>query len=469
MVFLPSLGPETWALLAVCCILLLLYGIWPYDVFKKLGIPGPRPLPFIGTFLEYRKGLLEFDLEYSKKYGKIWGFYEGRQPVMAILDPVLIKIILVKECYTVFTNRRMLPLIKHHGDILVRNIGRKVSRDKVVDMKEIFGAYSLDTITSAFFGVDTDSINNPDDILLQRIKKLISFSFLSPLIFIVVMFPFLVPWMQRMNVTILPRAELEFFVNVTQRLKQQRQDSGNRDRVDFLQLMIDSQGTGSLESSNINMSPKALTDSEISAQGVTFLFAGYETSSLTLSFVAYNLALHPEVQVKLREEIDSTFPNKADLTYEGLFQMEYLDMVVNETLRLFPLGGRLERVCKKTVEIHGVTIPKGTVVMVPTYVLHHDPKYWSEPEEFRPERFSKENKKDVDPYVFLPFGAGPRLCIGMRFALLSIKAATALLLQNFSVETCKETPIPLELDTLRFMQPKKPILLKLTPRMRTAS
>lgn len=86
---------------------------------------------------------------------------------------------------------------------------------------------------------------------------------------------------------------------------------------------------------------------------------------------------------------DNVFPIplKAPLTYNALMQMEYLDMAVNEILRLFPLGGRLERVCKKDVEINGLTIPKDTVVMIPPSVLHRIPEYWPEPEEFRPERY----------------------------------------------------------------------------------
>lgn len=77
---------------------------------------------------------------------------------------------------------------------------------------------------------------------------------------------------------------------------------------------------------------------------------------------------------------------QATPTYNAIKQMEYLDMVVNESLRLYPPGSRLERICKKTVELNGVTIPKGMVVMIPAYVLHRDPEYWPEPEEFRPER-----------------------------------------------------------------------------------
>ncbi|POI24238.1 hypothetical protein CIB84_012012, partial [Bambusicola thoracicus] len=158
----------------------------------------------------------------------------------------------------------------------------------------------------------------------------------------------------------------------------------------------------------------------------------------------------------------------APLTYEAIMQLEYLDMAVNETLRLYPLGGRLERTCKRDVEINGVTIPKGTIVIIPPYTLHRSPEYWPNPEEFRPERFSKENKDNIDPYTYLPFGAGPRNCIGMRFALLTLKVAIAAVLQHFTFQVCKETQIPLKLQSLGLMTPEKPIVLKFVPRTNTA-
>ncbi|KAI5945536.1 Cytochrome P450 3A4 [Manis javanica] len=152
---------------------------------------------------------------------------------------------------------------------------------------------------------------------------------------------------------------------------------------------------------------RVLSDMELVAQSIIFIFAGYESTSSVLSFLMYLLATHPDVQQKLQEEIDATFPNKTLPSYDALVQMEYLDMVVNESLRLFPVAGRLERLCKKDVEMKGVLIPKGTVVMVPIFVLHQGPELWPEPEEFRPERFSKKNKDSINPYTYLPFGTGP--------------------------------------------------------------
>ncbi|NXN94593.1 CP3AO protein, partial [Rhinopomastus cyanomelas] len=504
MVFLPSFSEVTWLLLVAFFCLLLLYGVWPYRAFKKLGVPGPQPVPFFGTFLQYRHGVLNFDQMCFEKYGKIWGIFDGRQPILVVLDPILIKNILVKECYSIFTNRRnfrlngilesalnvaeddqwkrirtvlsptftsgrlkeMFPTINLYGEKLLKNIEEKVANGEFVAVKDVFGAYSMDVVTSTSFSVNIDSMSNPNDPFVTNIKKFLEFSFISPMFIFLVLFPFIIPVLEKMNVTILPSEVMEFFKGVFTKLKKERKQESSTDRADFLQLMIDSQNSCDNSKSPEPDSYKTLSDEEILAQALIFVFAGYETTSSTLGYIAYNLATHPDVQQRLQEEIDANLPNKATPTYSAIMQMEYLDMVVNESIRLFPAGGRIERVCKKTVEINGVTIPKGMVVVIPAYVLHRDPAYWPEPEEFRPERFSKENRESVDPYTFLPFGAGPRNCIGMRFALLVVKVAVVVLLQNFSFRTCRDTPIPLVLDTKGFMQPKQPIVLKMVPRAR---
>ncbi|NXN11892.1 CP3A9 protein, partial [Indicator maculatus] len=478
------------------------YGTWPFGLFKKLGIPGPTPLPFFGTCLEYRHGFLEFDKKCFEKYGKVWGIYDGRQPVLAVMDPQIIKSVLVKDCYTTFTNRRhtelggvlnnavslaeddqwkrlrtvlsptftsgklkeMFPIMKHYGEALVKNVQKQVEKDSVLPVKDIFGTYAMDVVTSTSFGVNIDSMNNPKDPFVREMKKLVKFDFFDPLFIMAGMFPFLVPLMAKMNLSIFPASAVDFFMRSIAKIKKEREQEPHKGRVDFLQLLIESQ-KGSSDASH---SHKALTDTEVLAQAFIFIFAGYEPTSNILGYLAYELALHPDVQQKVLEEIDRVLPNKAPLTYEAAMQMEYLDMALNETLRLYPIGGRLERTCKKDVEINGVTIPKGTVVMIPPFILHRDPEFWPNPEEFRPERFSKENKENIDPYTFLPFGAGPRNCIGMRFALLTLKVAIIALLQHFTIQTCKETQIPIKINSKGLLTPDKPIVLRFVPRSNTS-
>ncbi|XP_045897674.1 cytochrome P450 3A40-like, partial [Micropterus dolomieu] len=279
------------------------------------------------------------------------------------------------------------------------------------------------------------------------------------------LFPFMRPIFEKMNVSLFPAEVSDYFYNFLKKVKSDRKKNEHKNRVDFMQLMVDSQISENKEDTS---SQKGLTDHEILSQAMFFIFAGYETSSSSLGFLAYNLATHPQIQKTLQDEIDETFPEKGQPTYEALMQMEYLDMVVNESLRLYPIASRLERVAKASVEVNGVTIPKGTVIMIPVYTLHRDPTLWPEPEKFKPERFRKENKDNIDPYAFLPFGAGPRNCIGMRFALLMMKLAIVEILQKFSFVTCKETHVPMELASEGFLLPKNPIKLKLEPRTTVA-
>lgn len=269
------------------------------------------------------------------------------------------------------------------------------------------------------------------------------------------------PIFEKLEFSFFPKSVLDFFYAALKKIKANRETTKLKNRVDFLQLMINSQKNNDLSKVE---NDKGLNDHEILSQAMIFLFAGYETTSSSLTFLAYNLARNPHVMKRLQEEVDATFPNKAPVEYQALMQMEYLDSVVNESLRLYPIAPRLERVAKATVEINGLVIPKGMVVMVPTWPLHRDPDLWPEPEEFKPERFSKENKETIDPYTYMPFGAGPRNCIGMRFALVLMKLAVVEILQTYSFSVCKETEIPIELDIQGLISPKRPIKLKLVPR-----
>ncbi|XP_057620705.1 cytochrome P450 3A6-like [Chionomys nivalis] len=483
---------EMWALLASILVLLYLYGTSSHGLFKKIGIPGPKPLPFVGKLLDYRKGLWKYDTECQKTYGDLWGLYDGMQPLLVIAEPDMIRKVLVKEFYSVFTNRKlcgpigllrkgvavceneewkrvralltptftsgklkeMFPIIKTYGDVLVKNMSKEAEKGKPISMKVIFGAYSTDVITATSFGVNIDSLNNPQHPFLKNTRKLVLFGFFKLLSFSIALFPFLRRIYEKLNISVFSSEAIAFLKTFVEKTKKDRLENNQENRVDFLQLMLNSQNSKNVESH------KGLSDMEIIAQSIIFIFAGYETISTTLSFIMYSLATHPDVQRKLQQEIDSVLPNKAPATYEALVKLEYLDMVLNETLRLYPNGYRINRVSKKDAEINGVFIPKGTQVCIPIFVLHRDPKYWPEPEEFRPERFSKKNKDAINPFVYMPFGNGPRNCIAMRFALITMKLAVVKILQNFSMEPCEETQIPLNLSGEVLLYPEKPINLK---------
>nr|XP_048289410.1 cytochrome P450 3A11-like isoform X2 [Myodes glareolus] len=469
-----ALSLEIWVLLVTSFIFLYRLGTQNHDIFKKQGIPGPKPLPFLGTMLNYYKGIWKFDVECYKKYGKIWGLLDGPTPLFIFADPNMIKKVLVKECYSVFTNRRdmgplgrmsnaiflakdeewkrirallsptfssgklkeMFPIIEEYGDTLVTYLRREAEKGKPINMKKVFGAYSMDVITSVAFGVNVDSLNNPKDPFVEKAKDFLKIDFFHPFFFSILLCPSLIQIYEMLNVSMFPKKSIEFFKKFVERMKENRLASNQKHRVDVFQLMIDTQNN-----SKDNESHKALTDMEIVAQSIILIFASYETTSSTLAFALHSLATHPDIQKKLQEEIDMALPNKEPPNYDKVMEIEYLDMVLNEVLRLYPVGMRLDRFCKQDVEIDGVLVPKGSVVVIPVYALHHDPQYWPEPTELRPERFSKENKGSINPHVYLPFGNGPRNCIGTRFALMNMKLALTKVLQNFSFQPCKETQI----------------------------
>lgn len=217
-------------------------------------------------------------------------------------------------------------------------------------------------------------------------------------------------------------------------------------------------GFASVEESDIGKTGPnqklALTEDEMAAQVLIFFFAGFETISTMMSFMCYELAINPDVQEKLRQEIDDTFEEtKGKLTYDILNKMKYMDMVVCESLRKHAPAVAIDRVCTKPYTIqpvlpheHPVHLKVGDVVWLPIAGIHHNEKYHPNPSKFDPERFSEENKKNIYPYSYIPFGSGPRNCIGSRFALMECKTLIFHILSNFELTVIEKTTVPMKIS-----------------------
>uniref|UniRef100_S4RG43 Cytochrome P450, family 3, subfamily A, polypeptide 65 n=1 Tax=Petromyzon marinus TaxID=7757 RepID=S4RG43_PETMA len=498
---LSEMSPFTLVLTLAAFILSAIYLLWPYQIFKKMGVPGPTPFPLVGTFHHYLKGFREFDAESFRKYGRVWGIYDGRVPVLMVTDTNMLKQILVKDCLESFTNRRkfglsgpikdvlliaedehwkrirnvltpafsggkikqMCPLIQRCAEVLVQNLHEPCQLEQPVDLKdEKFGSGILDHLEfeGEGFGEIVKQKVFPHDPVPKALKYIFLCEF-SPLFAVILFFPFLISPLERLGVTLFDKKAIHFFHKIVQQMKNKRQKGLNdmQGRVDFLQQMVNAQ-----LSENTSNGNEDLTDGELESQAVLFLMAGYDNTSTSITFLAYCLACNPDVQTKVQQEIDTILPDGKLPDYETLKQMEYLDMVVCETLRMYSSSSRTDRVCKKTTVVNDLVIPKGVVVTVPLWVLHYDPQYWDEPHEFRPERFTKEAKEARDPYCYLPFGHGPRNCIGMRFALMSVKIAVCRILQRYSFQTCSETTIPPQFNKNTFLQLEKPLKVKVVAR-----
>ena len=210
-------------------------------------------------------------------------------------------------------------------------------------------------------------------------------------------------------------------------------------RHDLMHLML----TANEDSTEKRLSK--LTDEDIIGQCQIFI-AGYETLSNMAYIMTNQLALNQNVQDKLREEIkEGVKRNPESSLYDLSHDIEYLDCVINESLRLNPPLAQVNRECVNDYKFNDIYIPAGLQVIIPVYFLHRDPDVWPNPEKFDPERFRSPAKDCRHPYQFLPFGLGPRSCIGMRFALMEIKIALVKFLMKYKFVRSPETQVPLEI------------------------
>ncbi|KAK3707000.1 hypothetical protein QZH41_014081 [Actinostola sp. cb2023] len=210
---------------------------------------------------------------------------------------------------------------------------------------------------------------------------------------------------------------------------------------DFLDMMLTNTDNEDLPED------KRLTEDEVIAQSLVFLLAGYDTTSNTLALTCHHLATSPDIQEKLQREIDDIWSDEDEPpSYDMVQSMTYLDMVISEILRLYPPGFILSRVSTNACTIKGLPIKKGTTLYTPCYSIHRDPQYYPDPERFDPERFSAEAKQSRDPYTYLPFGHGPRNCVGIRFAQFEMKITLVRILKKFNLVVCPATKIPVEIN-----------------------
>lgn len=182
---------------------------------------------------------------------------------------------------------------------------------------------------------------------------------------------------------------------------------------------------------------------------------GYESASAVFGYLVYQLVINPDVQAQLQEEIDFVFDGKEDgedLSADDLTNMPYLEQVLSEATRLACLAYTV-RYCSKDYKIpdSDFVIPKGTKVFIPIAGLHYDPKYWTNPFVFDPERFSSENKSSIDSITFQTFGSGPRQCLGMNLYLVEAKVQLVHLLRKFRLKPYGDMPTEIRWDVGAFI------------------
>jgi len=183
---------------------------------------------------------------------------------------------------------------------------------------------------------------------------------------------------------------------------------------------------------------RPMSDKQLRDEVATLLTAGHETTTLALSWACYLLAQHPAAQERMRSEYG--FLQGRAPGYEDLSRLRYARMVIDETMRLYPPVWVISRQAIGHDEIGGYRIPAGSEMLIFPYITHRHPQWWPEPEKFFPERFAPENSASRQKFSYLPFGAGPRACLGLNFAMTEIQVVLALILQRFHLQLAPEAP-----------------------------
>ncbi|XP_029950371.1 cytochrome P450 4V8 [Salarias fasciatus] len=231
-------------------------------------------------------------------------------------------------------------------------------------------------------------------------------------------------------------------------------EQGQNKRKAFLDML--------LKTTDENGNP--MSHQDIQEEVDTFMFEGHDTTAAGMNWALHLIGSHPEVHRKVQQELQEVFGSSyRSISTDDLKKLKYLECVIKESLRLFPSVPFFARTLCEDCHINGFKVPKGANGIIVTYALHRDPRFFPEPEEFRPERFLPENSVGRPPYAYIPFSAGLRNCIGQRFALMEEKVVLASILRNFNIEACQKRE---ELNPVGdlILRPEKGIWIKVEKR-----
>jgi cytochrome P450 len=196
-----------------------------------------------------------------------------------------------------------------------------------------------------------------------------------------------------------------------------------------------------------------MTEAQILDESLILFVAGHETSANAITWCLYLLSQHPEWYQAVRDEVMS-----AGTTFQDLMQLQVTRRVIDETMRLYPPAWIIDRVSVGEDEILGYQYPGGTFTIQYIYGVHHDPDLWPNPEHFDPTRFEPERIKNQVPYSYLPFGGGPRLCIGNQFAMMEMLLVVSYVVRHYTLDLVGDHPVVQPLVTLR---PKGDVMMEL--------
>ncbi|XP_044260317.1 probable cytochrome P450 6a23 [Tribolium madens] len=416
-----------------------------YDQAKKMGWKHcglyffASPV-YLVVDLDYLKHIMSTDFQYFVDRGMYYN--EKIDPISAhlfALGGTRWKNLRSKLSPT-FTSTKMKMMFPTLVECVSLLLDAMVEKSVQIDIKELLGRFTTDIIGSCAFGLDCNTIKEENSPFRHYGKKVF---FSTKLRTLKLTFASSFPTLGRLlRIRQVSSDVSDFFRKIVKDTIEYREEN-QFSRPDFLQMLIDLRKEGA-----------EISLDEVIAQCFIFFLAGFETSSTTMTFALYELAKNHQIQDKLRDEIVQVLRKYNDeITYEGITEMKYLDQVIEESLRKYPPLPFVTRTCVMDYKVphSDLIIEKGRRVILPILALHHDPQFWPEPQNFDPERFNDQNKSLRQQYSYIPFGEGPRFCIGKKFGLTQTKVGLVALIKNYEFSVNSKTTNPLKMAANTFI------------------
>lgn len=449
---------------------------------RRQAAPGPTPLPVVGNALDIvATGLSELMLRYAKDYGEFVKFAILSDVMYLTSGPEAIAWVNAGNSRnyldrwtppgfeTLLYEGRLRGLVFSQGKYWMQHrqiVGRafrsaefldgfvRAVRDKamylmerrwegdgrvgeVVNVHQEMRLFTLDVIGDAAFGAEFGAMaagGHEIEDCLARVLGGVMGIIKTP----VPLWRFVeTPGRQRIENDMRRLEKIELGLVEERRARAQAEEGGlavpvaGRSKADLLGMLLRERDGAENRAFNF-------TDDDLRWDVHDIIFAGHETTASALGAALFQIAGNPRVEREIVAELERVLPGARELRYEDIAKLTYIEMVVNETLRLVPPTALIGRIAKEADVIDGYPVPAGANVLMSPYVMGRLSRLWDNPEEFRPERFSKEAVALRHPMVHTPFGAGPRVCLGARMATMEAKATLAIILQRYTFDRTQE-------------------------------
>nr|XP_037287038.1 cytochrome P450 3A6-like isoform X2 [Rhipicephalus microplus] len=445
-----------------------------FDAFEGTGVPTvPLRSLISGNSDDYwNPTVLERLDQWLKEYGDVFGFFIGDTPMVVVKDLDMIHDIFIKNSSN-FQGRGVMPSLLHAEQQFIDILGEHADSGVEVDINSLCERFTFDVIGKAAFGMDTNVQRNPE-MSMFRVALDVLPNLNSGFLYNLGQNLYHWPWLLKIPARLFAALCTNPIVGLTKvatDIIQYRRKNPQVQLPDMAQILLDGVGHTENPSENCCREPVDNTDplpletlNQLSSNCMTIFLGGYDTTRLAFTFWFYLMGKHQDVQEKMRQEVIHACEKEGDcLSYETLSTLPYTNQVISETLRIYPPVITFTTRCADEDYLYGkYLIKKGTSVMVPTFQLHHDPKYWENPEKFIPERFSPENKDRINPTVYQPFGLGPRICLGQRLAQVELASTTTHILRHYRIMLGTSQKEDLEFDTYSYLVvPKEAVKIRL--------